>query len=90
MAAGYHPDLTMLPTTGCSFGDQVAVRAGIDYTLKKFGATTFFPMHAGNNPVRYVEVWDEVGPKHPQVEAVIPRDNGDSYTYNAEDEHVMN
>jgi L-ascorbate metabolism protein UlaG (beta-lactamase superfamily) len=90
VAAGYHPDLTMLPTTGCSFGDPVAVRAGIDYTLKKFGATTFFPMHAGNNPVRYIEVWEEVGPNQPQVEVVLPRDNGDWYDYNAKDEHVMN
>lgn len=81
VAAGYHPDLTMLPTTGCNFGDQVAVRIGIDYTLEKFGPTTFFPMHARNNPTRYVEVWDEVGPKHPEVTAVIPRDNGDWYIY---------
>ena len=88
--AGFQPDLTMLPTTGCNFGDQVAVRNGIDYTLEKFGATTFFPMHAGNNPARYVEVWDEVGPKHTQVEVVIPRDNGDWYVYNAKEEHVMN
>ncbi len=88
--AGFHPDLTMLPTTGCNFGDQVAVRTGIDYTLDKFGATTFFPMHAGSNPARYVEVWDEIGPKHTQVEVVIPRDNGDWYVYNAKNEHVMN
>jgi ankyrin repeat protein/L-ascorbate metabolism protein UlaG (beta-lactamase superfamily) len=88
--AGYHPDLTMLPTTGCNFGDQVAVRTGIDYTLEKFGATTFFPMHAGSNPARYVEVWDEVGPKHTQVEVVIPRDSGDWYHYQVKDEHAMN
>ncbi len=88
--AGHHPDLTMLPTTGCNFGDQVAVRTGIDYTLEKFGATTFFPMHAGNNPGRYVEVWDEVGPNHPEVEVVLPRDNGDWYNYSAKDEHAMN
>jgi len=88
--AGYHPDLTMLPTTGCNFGDQVAVRTGIDYTLEKFGATTFFPMHAGSNPARYVEVWNEVGPKHTQVEVVIPRDNGDWYEYSAQDEHAKN
>jgi len=88
--AGFHPDLTMLPTTGCNFGDQVAVRNGIDYTLEKFGATTFFPMHAGSNPARYVEVWDEIGPKHTLVEVVIPRDNGDWYVYNAKNEHVMN
>ncbi|MBU8869957.1 MAG: ankyrin repeat domain-containing protein [Gemmatimonadales bacterium] len=90
VAAGYHPDLTMLPTTGCNFGDQVAVRLGIDYTLEKFGPTTFFPMHAGSNPARYVEVWDEIGPKHTQVEVVIPRDSGDWYVYNAKKEHVMN
>jgi ankyrin repeat protein/L-ascorbate metabolism protein UlaG (beta-lactamase superfamily) len=90
VAAGHHPDLTMLPTTGCSFGDQVAVRAGIDYALEKFGATTFFPLHAGDNPARYVEIWDEIGPKHPQVEAVLPRDDGDWYVYSAKDEHVMN
>jgi uncharacterized protein len=90
VAAGYHPDLTMLPTTGCNFGDQVAVRTGIDYTLEKFGATTFFPMHAGTNPARYVEVWDEVGPKHPQVEVVIPRDSGDWYDYTAKEEHARN
>jgi ankyrin repeat protein/L-ascorbate metabolism protein UlaG (beta-lactamase superfamily) len=90
VAAGYHPDLTMLPTTGCNFGDQVAVRTGIGYTLDKFGATTFFPMHAGNNPARYVEVWDEIGPQHPQVEVVIPRDNGDWYDYHASKEHAMN
>jgi ankyrin repeat protein/L-ascorbate metabolism protein UlaG (beta-lactamase superfamily) len=90
VAAGHHPDLTMLPTTGCNFGDQVAVRTGIDYTLEKFGATTFFPMHAGSNPARYVEVWDEVGPKHPEVEVVLPRDSGDWYIYSAKDEHAMN
>lgn len=89
VAAGFHPDLTMLPTTGCNFGDQVAVRTGIDYTLEKFGPTIFFPMHAGSNPARYVEVWEEVGPKHPEVEVVLPRDNGDVYSYRANDEHVM-
>lgn len=90
VAAGHHPDLTMLPTTGCNFGDQVAVRTGIDYTLEKFGPTTFFPMHAGTNPARYVEVWDEIGPKHTQVEVVIPRDSGDWYDYKSKDEHAMN
>lgn len=88
--AGYHPDLTMLPTTGCNFGDQVAVRNGIDYTLEKFGATTFFPLHGGDNPASYVEIWDEIGPKHTQIEVVLPRDNGDWYVYNAKDEHAMN
>jgi len=89
VAAGYHPDLTMLPTTGCNFGDPVAVRIGIDYTLEKFGPTTFFPMHAGTNPARYVEVWDEVGPKHTQVEVVLPRDSGDWFNFKAKEEHAM-
>jgi ankyrin repeat protein/L-ascorbate metabolism protein UlaG (beta-lactamase superfamily) len=88
--AGFNPDLTMLPTTGCGFGDQVAVRAGIDYTLKKFPTTTFFPMHAGSNPARYVEIWDEIGPKHTQIKAMIPRDNGDWFSYERNEEHVMN
>jgi len=90
VAAGHRPDLTMLPTTGCNFGDQVAVRAGIDYTLKAFGATTFFPMHAGTNPARYVDIWNEIGPRHAQVEAVIPRDSGDSYDYSPDVVHAMN
>ena len=84
VAAGHHPDLTMLPTTGCNFGDQVAVRLGITYTLEKFGKTTFFPMHAGSNPQRYIEVWEEVGPKCQQVKAVIPADNGDWHIYGKE------
>ena len=88
--AGYHPDLTMLPTSGCNFGDQVAVRAGISYTLEKFGPTTFFPMHSGGNPARYNAIWDEVGPKLPQINVVIPRDNGDWYAYKPNDEHAMN
>ena len=88
--AGHHPDLTMLPTSGCGFGDQVAVRAGISYTLEKFGPTTFFPLHAGRNSARYVEIWDDVGPKLTQIEVVIPRDNGDWYDYKRNDEHVMN
>jgi len=90
VAAGHHPDLTMLPTTGCNFGDQVAVRTGIDYTLEKFGPTTFFPMHAGNNPARYLEVWEEVGPKHSEVEVVLPRDNGDWYLFSAKNGQAMN
>ena len=90
VAAGFSPDLTMLPTTGCNFGDQIAVRAGINYTLEKFSDTVFFPMHGGRNPARYIEIWDEVGPNHPQVEVVIPRDSGDWYAYKAKDEHVMN
>ncbi len=88
--AGHHPDLTMLPTTGCNFGDQVAVRAGIDYTLEKFGATTFFPMHAGTNPAPYVEVWEEIGPNHPEVDVVLPRDHGDLYDYPAGRAHASN
>ncbi len=47
-------------------------------------------MHAGINPARYVEVWDEIGPKHTQVEGVPPRDNDDWYFYNAKKQHVMN
>ncbi len=56
---GVKPDLFFAPVSGCGFGDQVAVKKGVYYTVEKLTPKAVFPMHAGNNSDRYREFVDE-------------------------------
>ena len=39
-------DFAFMPISGCRFGDQEAVRLGVDYALEKLAPKAFFPQHA--------------------------------------------
>ncbi len=80
-AEGVKPDIAFLPSTGCRFRDQVAVRMGIDYTLETLAPKVFVPMHGGSNSWRYHEIIAEREDKFPQIRMYAPIDEGDVLTY---------
>ncbi|MCU0608074.1 MAG: MBL fold metallo-hydrolase [Candidatus Edwardsbacteria bacterium] len=48
-------DLMFVPVTGCNFGDQVAVRTGAYYAIRKLRPGAVLPMHAGDGGQQYRE-----------------------------------
>jgi len=52
---GLKADILFAPVSGCGFGDIVAVKKGVFYTIDRFSARSVFPMHAGGGEVRYRE-----------------------------------
>ena len=52
---GLKADILFAPVSGCGFGDIVAVKKGVYYTIDRLSARAVFPMHAGGNEVRYRE-----------------------------------
>lgn len=80
-AQGVRPDIAFLPVSGCNFGDQVAVKIGLHYTLETLEPRCFFPMHNGDYGVRYPEIVEECREIYPRVRADYPCAPGDRFHY---------
>jgi len=52
---GLKADILFAPVSGCGFGDIVAVKKGVYYTIDRLSARAVFPMHAGGAESRYRE-----------------------------------
>jgi ankyrin repeat protein/L-ascorbate metabolism protein UlaG (beta-lactamase superfamily) len=52
---GLKADILFAPVSGCGFGDIVAVKKGVLYTIDRLSARSVFPMHAGGSEARYRE-----------------------------------
>jgi ankyrin repeat protein len=50
---GLKADILFAPVSGCGFGDIVAVKKGVYYTIDRLAARSVFPMHAASGEVRY-------------------------------------
>ena len=50
---GLKADILFAPVSGCGFGDIVAVKKGVYYTMDRLSARAVFPMHAGSGETRY-------------------------------------
>jgi hypothetical protein len=50
---GLKADILFAPVSGCGFGDIVAVKKGVLYTIDRLAARSVFPMHAAGGEVRY-------------------------------------
>jgi ankyrin repeat protein/L-ascorbate metabolism protein UlaG (beta-lactamase superfamily) len=50
---GLKADILFAPVSGCGFGDIVAVKKGVYYTMDRMSARAVFPMHAGSGETRY-------------------------------------
>lgn len=48
-------DIAFMPISGCNFGDNEAVRLGVQKTFEILEPTIFFPMHAGDYSPDYME-----------------------------------
>lgn len=78
---GVRPDIAFMPISGCGFGDQVAVRIGVEKTLDELHPAVFIPMHSGAFGTRYREFVSECQGSHSNVrmEALVLR--GDRFHY---------
>jgi ankyrin repeat protein/L-ascorbate metabolism protein UlaG (beta-lactamase superfamily) len=79
--AGFRPDIALLPSTGCRFRDQVAVKMGIRYALAALEPRVFIPIHGGDASWQYVEVIEACRDSAPDVRMVAPVDRGDHFHY---------
>lgn len=76
-----HPDLAFLPVSGCNFGDQVAVRIGVEYQLTRLQPNVFFPMHGGVFGTRLRQFVEELGDGFPATEKAAAESKGDCFHY---------
>jgi L-ascorbate metabolism protein UlaG (beta-lactamase superfamily) len=81
VAKGVRPDLAFLPVSGCNFGDQVAVKLGVEYQLAQLQPKVFFPMHGGKYGVRLRDFVTELGPAFPATAKLAAMSKGDSFHY---------
>jgi ankyrin repeat protein len=81
VARGVHPDLAFLPVSGCNFGDQVAVKIGVEYQLAQLQPKVFFPMHGGRYGVHLRDFVTELGPAFPATVKLAALSKGDSFHY---------
>jgi ankyrin repeat protein/L-ascorbate metabolism protein UlaG (beta-lactamase superfamily) len=81
VAKGVRPDLAFLPVSGCNFGDQVAVKIGVEYQLAQLQPKVFFPMHGGRYGVRLRDFIAELGPAYPGTVKLAALSKGDSFHY---------
>jgi L-ascorbate metabolism protein UlaG (beta-lactamase superfamily) len=78
---GARPDIALMPVSGCGFGDQEAVRLGVDYALEKMQPRVFIPLHSLNNEWRYEEFIGGCRNDFPGIRMVAPEHRGDHYDY---------
>jgi ankyrin repeat protein/L-ascorbate metabolism protein UlaG (beta-lactamase superfamily) len=78
---GVRPDVALMPVSGCGFGDQEAVRLGVNYALDKLQPRIFIPLHSLNNEYRYEEFIGRCRNEFPGIRMVAPAHRGDHYDY---------
>jgi len=78
---GSRPDIALMPVSGCGFGDQEAVRLGVNYALEKMQPRVFIPLHSLNNEYRYEEFIGRCRNEFPGIRMVAPGHRGDHYDY---------
>jgi L-ascorbate metabolism protein UlaG (beta-lactamase superfamily) len=78
---GVRPDVALMPVSGCGFGDQEAVRLGVNYALDKLQPRVFIPLHSLNNEFKYEEFIDNCRNEFPGIRMVAPAHRGDHYDY---------
>lgn len=81
VAKGIRPDLAFLPVSGCNFGDQVAVKTGVEYQLAQLQPKVFLPMHGGTFGVRLRDFVAALGSAFPATVKVAALSRGDSFHY---------
>ena len=80
-SVGSKPDIALMPVSGCGFGDQEAVRLGVNYALEKMQPRVFIPLHSLNNEYRYEEFIGRCRNDFPGIRMVAPGHRGDHYDY---------
>jgi L-ascorbate metabolism protein UlaG (beta-lactamase superfamily) len=78
---GGRPDIALMPVSGCGFGDQEAVRLGVNYALDKLQPRVFIPLHSLNAEYRYEEFIGRCRNGFPGIRMVAPTHRGDHYDY---------
>ncbi len=78
---GSRPDIALMPVSGCGFGDQEAVRLGVNYALEKMQPRVFIPLHSLNSEYRYEEFIGGCRNDFPGIRMVAPEHRGDHYDY---------
>lgn len=81
---GVKPDIAFLPVTGCSFGDQVAVEAGVEYALEKLRPALFLPMHGGSFGCDFGTCETMSHQRFPQMRVETVSNRGDHLRYRRE------
>ncbi|MBN2600796.1 MAG: ankyrin repeat domain-containing protein [Candidatus Marinimicrobia bacterium] len=75
-------DIAFLPNSGCNFGDNVAVRTGSLYAIKKLHPKAVFPMHNGEYfSSTYQEFKDEALQKGVSTPIICAMNRGDKFYY---------
>jgi ankyrin repeat protein/L-ascorbate metabolism protein UlaG (beta-lactamase superfamily) len=80
-ARGVRPDMAFFPVSGCGFGDQEAVRLGVEYALETLQPAAFFPMHGGASGTRCREFGDACKPNFPGIQVYAAQNPGDHFIY---------
>lgn len=78
---GVRPDVAFFPISGCGFGDQEAVRLGVDYALETLAPRVFFPMHGGDLTARYQAFIDACRERFPRTRMEAAAIRGDRFRY---------
>jgi len=78
---GARPDLAFFPVSGCGFGDQEAVRLGVDYALETLRPRVFLPMHGGDLTQRYQQFIAQCAGRFPQTHLKAACVRGDRFHY---------
>jgi L-ascorbate metabolism protein UlaG (beta-lactamase superfamily) len=81
VAKGVRPDLAFLPVSGCSFGDQVAVKIGVEYELAQLNPKVFLPMHGGRHGTTLADFVASLGDSYPGTRKVAVGAMGDWFHY---------
>ena len=81
---GIKPDIFFAPVSGCGFGDLVAVKKGVYYTINKLSPRAIFPMHAGGNEVNYQKFIEAAKADGITSPFFAPRHSGDWFVVSAE------
>jgi ankyrin repeat protein/L-ascorbate metabolism protein UlaG (beta-lactamase superfamily) len=77
---GLKADILFVPVSGCGFGDIVAVKKGVYYTIDRLSARSVFPMHAGGSEVRYREFAEEARNAGHDVPFCLGEFSGDHFS----------
>jgi ankyrin repeat protein/L-ascorbate metabolism protein UlaG (beta-lactamase superfamily) len=83
-AGGLRPDIAFLPVSGCSFGDQVAVLAGVEHALDRLQPALFLPMHGGSYECRLGDGIGQCRQRFPGIRAEAVKNRGDHLRYRKE------